>query len=437
VIVEIMDLSSLEAEVALPERYFEGVSPGAPVPIEVGSVAMQVNGEGGAVNPKIDPQTRTFLIKVRVDNQDGRLKAGLFCSGLLSLPSVQGAVAVPSAAVLNDEGRTFVWVAESGMVKKRVIQIGAAADGFVEVTGGLRNGRTLGAPVVLTVANRDWKNWSEVMDPWQVRAEAASQRAVTRPRPGHADFSGGAATDQLDDMRNVLERASARETAARVAAGAVCCQLLERFGIETRSGVLQVGPHVVHHGPPDWQLLAGVRHDSPLVTPRPDDEQALVDAVRAARSAGDTMGGVVGAVVRGLPPGLGSHTHWDRKLDGRICQALVSIHSVKAAAIGAGIEVAGTMGSEAHDPIVPSDRGLDRTSNRAGGLEGGVTNGADLVVRAYFKPISTLRQGLPSVDLATGEAGANVWERSDVTAIGAAPVIVEALLALVLAVALL
>jgi chorismate synthase len=307
----------------------------------------------------------------------------------------------------------------------------------VEVTGGLRNGRTLGAPVVLTVANRDWKNWSEVMDPWQVRAEAASQRAVTRPRPGHADFSGGAATDQLDDMRNVLERASARETAARVAAGAVCCQLLERFGIETRSGVLQVGPHVVHHGPPDWQLLAGVRHDSPLVTPRPDDEQALVDAVRAARSAGDTMGGVVGAVVRGLPPGLGSHTHWDRKLDGRICQALVSIHSVKAAAIGAGIEVAGTMGSEAHDPIVPSDRGLDRTSNRAGGLEGGVTNGADLVVRAYFKPISTLRQGLPSVDLATGEAGANVWERSDVTAIGAAPVIVEAMLALVLADALL
>jgi RND family efflux transporter MFP subunit len=140
VIVEIMDLSSLEAEVALPERYFASVSPGAPVPIEVGSVAMQVKGEVVAVNPKIDPQTRTFQIKVRVDNQEGRLKAGLFCSGLLSLPAVQGAVAVPSAAVLNDEGRTFVWSAESGMVKKRVIQIGATADGFVEVTDGLETG---------------------------------------------------------------------------------------------------------------------------------------------------------------------------------------------------------------------------------------------------------------------------------------------------------
>jgi chorismate synthase len=302
----------------------------------------------------------------------------------------------------------------------------------VEITGGLRDAHTIGAPLVLAITNRDWKNWSEVMDPWQVDTEAAAKRAVTRPRPGHADLAGGWASDQLDDMRNVLERASARETAARVAAGAVCAQVLGRYGIEIRSGVLRVGPQVVHDGPPDWELLAGVRHDSPLVTPKPDQEESVVEAVRAAREAGDTMGGVVGAVVRGLPPGLGSHTHWDRKLDGRITQALVSIHSVKAAAIGAGLEVAGAMGSEAHDPIVVTERGLDRTSNRAGGLEGGVTNGADLVVRAHFKPISTLRQGLPSVDLATGEAGATVWERSDVTAIGAAPVIVEAMLALVL-----
>jgi len=306
----------------------------------------------------------------------------------------------------------------------------------IEVTGGLRNGATIGSPLALGVANRDWKNWSEVMDPWRTDAEQAATRAVTRPRPGHADYSGGCATDQLDDMRNVLERASARETAARVAAGAVCGQLLRRYGVELRSAVLRVGPHAVHDGPPDWDLLAGVRHDSPLVTPRPDDEESIVDAVRATR-AGDTMGGVVGAVLRGLPPGLGSHTHWDRKLDGRISQALVSIHSVKAAAIGAGVEVAGSMGSEAHDPIVQKDGVLERTSNRAGGLEGGVTNGADLVVRAYFKPISTLRRGLPSVDLATGEAGATLWERSDVTAIGAAPVIVEAMLSLVLADALL
>jgi len=303
----------------------------------------------------------------------------------------------------------------------------------VVVTGGLRNGRTMGGPLVLELSNRDWKNWSEVMDPWATDEEQARNRAVTRPRPGHADYSGGAATDQLEDMRNVLERASARETGARVMAGAVCAQLLARFGITHRSAVLQLGPNVVTEGPPTWDGLAGVRSDSPLVTPDPDGEEALVEAVQAARTDGDTMGGVVGGVVRGLPPGLGSHTHWDRKLDGQIVQALVSIHSVKAAAIGAGIEVAGRLGSEAHDAIRVVDGELRRDSNRAGGLEGGVTNGEDLVARAYFKPISTLRKGLPSVDLTTGEAGATVWERSDVTAIGAAPVIVESMLALVLA----
>ena len=303
----------------------------------------------------------------------------------------------------------------------------------VVVTGGLRNGRTMGGPLVLELENRDWKNWSDVMDPWVTDPVQSDKRAVTRPRPGHADYSGGAATDQLADMRNVLERASARETGARVMAGAVCAQLLGRFGIGFRSAVLQLGPHVVTEGPPSWDELAGVRHDSPLVTPRPDREEELVEAVRAARTDGDTMGGVVGAVVRGLPPGLGSHTHWDRKLDGIVVHALVSIHSVKAAAVGAGIEVAGRLGSEAHDAIRVVDGRLQRDSNRAGGLEGGVTNGEDLVARAFFKPISTLRKGLPSVDLTTGEAGATAWERSDVTAIGAAPVIVESMLALVLA----
>ena len=303
----------------------------------------------------------------------------------------------------------------------------------VEVTGGLRNGRTMGGPLVLELENHDWKNWSEVMDPWAVDEAQAENRAVTRPRPGHADYSGGAATNQLEDMRNVLERASARETGARVMAGAVCGQLLARYGIAQRSAVLQLGPHAMTLGPPTWDELAGVDFGSPLVTPHPDREDDLVEAIRAARTDGDTMGGVVGGVVRGLPPGLGSHTHWDRKLDGRIVHALVSIHSVKAAAIGAGIEVAGRLGSEAHDAIHLVDGQLRRGSNRAGGLEGGVTNGEDLVARAYFKPISTLRKGLPSVNLATGEAEATAWERSDVTAIGAAPVIVESMLALVLA----
>jgi chorismate synthase len=307
----------------------------------------------------------------------------------------------------------------------------------VQVSGGLRGGRTLGSPLVLEIRNRDWENWSKVMDPWEVDSEEAAKRAVTRPRPGHADYSGGAATGQLEDMRNVLERASARETAARVAAGAVCAQLLARYGIGFRSAVLRVGPEAVVEGPPDWEGLAGVRPDSPLVTPRPDEEERLVEAVRAAREAGETLGGVVGAVVRGLPPGLGSYVHWDRKLDGRITQALVAIPSVKAAAIGAGIEVVSVPGSSAHDPYELVDGRLVRTTNRAGGLEGGVTNGADLVVRAFFKPISTLRRGLPSVDLRSGEPGTTAWERSDVTAIGAAPVIVEAMLALVLADALL
>ena len=305
------------------------------------------------------------------------------------------------------------------------------------MTGGLRDGRTIGSPLVLEIANRDWKNWSQVMDPWQVDPEEAAKRAVTRPRPGHADYSGGSATDQLADMRNVLERASARETAARVAAGAICAQVLARFGIAMRSAVLRVGPQEVLAGPPAWEDLESVRFDSPLVTPYPDDEERLVEAVRDAREDGETMGGIVGAVVRGLPPGLGSYVHWDRKLDGRVVQALVSIPSVKAAAIGAGIEVTSVHGSEAHDAIELVDGRLERQTNRAGGLEGGVTEGEDLVVRAFFKPISTLRRGLPSVDLATGEPGATVWERSDVTAIGAAPVIVEAMLALVLGDALL
>ncbi|MCG6961859.1 MAG: chorismate synthase [Acidobacteria bacterium] len=307
----------------------------------------------------------------------------------------------------------------------------------VEITGGLRGGVTLGSPLVLNITNRDWKSWTEAMDPWNVDEPAAAARRVTAPRPGHADLAGGLGTAQTADLRNVLERASARETAARVAAGAACAQLLGRYGIAIRSGVLQVGPHVVHEGAPTWELLGNVDPASPLVTVAPDEEEALTAAVRAAREAGDTLGGVVGAAVRGLPPGLGSHVHWDRKLDGRLVQALLSIPSVKAAAIGDGIEVAGRPGSEAHDPIVPGSRGLDRPSNHAGGLEGGVTNGADLVVRAFFKPISTLRQGMPSVDLSTGEVTTTVWERSDVTAIGAAPVIAEAVLALVLADAML
>ncbi len=307
----------------------------------------------------------------------------------------------------------------------------------IKITGGLRDGVTIGSPVVITIVNRDFANWSGVMDPWEIDPAAAAKRRVTIPRPGHADLSGGLGTAQTSDLRNVLERASARETAARVAAGAMAAQLLGRYGIGMRSGVLQVGPSSVHDGPPDWELLGRVDPASALVTPDPAGEDRLVETVEAARGAGETLGGIVGAVVRGVPPGLGSYVHWDRKLDGRLARALLSIPSVKAMAIGAGIEQAGFLGSAVHDPIMPGRSGLERTSNNAGGLEGGVTNGADLVVRAWFKPISTLRRGLPSVDLTTGEATTTGWERSDVTAIASAPVIVEAMVALILADALL
>ncbi len=307
----------------------------------------------------------------------------------------------------------------------------------VEISGGLRGGRTLGSPLVLQVANRDHASWAAAMDPWQVDEAAVAARAVTIPRPGHADFAGGAGADQLADMRNVLERASARETAARVAVGAVCAQLLARFRVSSRAAVLQLGRHVVLAGAPGWDDLAAVRTDSPLVTPRPDAEDELVAAVRSAREAGETLGGVVGAVVRGLPPGLGSHVHWDRKLDGRLAQAVMSIPSVKAVAVGAGVEAAAGFGSEVHDAIELGPNGLRRTSNRAGGIEGGVTNGEDLVVRAWFKPIATLRRGLASVDLSTGEPASTAWERSDVAAVAAAPVIVEAVVAFVVADALL
>jgi len=307
----------------------------------------------------------------------------------------------------------------------------------VVVTGGLRDGRTLGSPLVLHVENRDWANWRDVMDPWSVDADAAAARSVTRPRPGHADYSGGVATDQLDDQRNVLERASARETAARVAAGAVCLQLLKRYSIEMRSAVLSVGSVTVFDGAPSWDDLAGVDPSSPLVTPDPGNEDRLIEIIGSAREEGETLGGVAGLVVRGLPPGLGSHVHWDLKLDGRLAQAMASIPSVKAVALGEGLEVSRTPGSKAHDAFTAGPHGLQRPTNRAGGLEGGVTNGEDLVVRAFFKPISTLRRGLPSVDLATGETGSTRWERSDVTAIGSTPVILESMAALIIADALL
>ncbi len=307
----------------------------------------------------------------------------------------------------------------------------------VTVLGGLRNGLTLGSPLALAIPNRDWENWASVMDPWQVDAQQAARRRLVAPRPGHADLAGAWKYNHRHDLRNVLERASARETAARVAAGAVCKQLLQQVGVEIRSGVLVLGERVLHAGPPTYELLSQVREDSPLRTPFPDSEAELVAYVERVKHAGDTLGGVVGVVAHGVPPGLGSYAHWEDRLDGQLAQAVMAVQAVKAVVLGAGIEVAFRPGSQAHDPILPGEGGLRRGSNHAGGIEGGVSNGEDIVLRAFMKPIATLRQALPSVDLDALQPVAAAYERSDVTAVPALGVILEAVVAFVLARALL
>ncbi|HQR47183.1 MAG TPA: chorismate synthase [Thermoanaerobaculia bacterium] len=306
-------------------------------------------------------------------------------------------------------------------------------------TGGLRGGETLGGPVAFEIANRDHAVWEKVMGPLEVEPEAAAKRRLSAPRPGHADLAGGLKYGRRD-LRDVLERASARESAARVAAGALCRQLLGTFGIRLRSGVLSIGEVRCPErgGGFTFADLDRVDDGSPLRAVSREAEAAMVAAVDAAAKAGDTLGGTVLVGASGVPAGLGSHVSWDEKLDGRIARALMSIPSVKAVSIGEGVANSGRPGSAAHDPIAWDDaRGFFRTSNRAGGLEGGITNGEDLLVTLFFKPIATLRAGLPSVDVDTKQPHQAQYERSDVTAVPAGGVIAEAMLAFVLADALL
>lgn len=305
-----------------------------------------------------------------------------------------------------------------------------------EISSGVRGGETLGSPVAISIVNRDFENWSGAMGIWQTDPEQASKRRVHAPRPGHADLAGGMKYDRRD-LRDVLERASARETAGRVAAGAIAKELLRAFAIEIRSGVTSVGAAGDPSALPSWEELAAVDDGSPLRAVSPELEQRMIAAVDAAREAGETLGGTIVVVARGVPVGLGSYVQWNEKLDGRIAQAIMSIHAVKAVSIGDGVAASGRLGSEVHDPIAFDERRrYHRLSNRAGGLEGGVTNGELVVVRAYMKPISTLRKGLPSVDVETREEHRSQWERSDVTAVPACGVVCEAMLAMVLAAAM-
>ena len=297
-----------------------------------------------------------------------------------------------------------------------------------EIAGGVRGGETLGSPVAITIRNRDFENWRAAMDPWSVDTAETEKRRVHAPRPGHADLAGGMKYDR-HDLRDVLERASARETASRVAAGAMAKELLRAFDVEIRSGVVSVGSAGDPEYSPTWDELQAVDDDSPLRAVNRKDEKAMMKAVDDARDAGETLGGTIVAAAHGLPVGLGSYVQWNEKLDGRIGQAILSIHAVKAVAIGDGVAAARRIGSEVHDPIYFDEgRRYHRRTNRAGGLEGGVTNG-----RAFMKPISTLRRGLPSVDIESREEHRSAWERSDVTAVPACGVVCEAMLAIALA----
>jgi chorismate synthase len=300
----------------------------------------------------------------------------------------------------------------------------------VEIRSGIRHGRTLGSPVAVLVANRDYANWEERMNPWPVDAEVEE---VHTPRPGHADLAGLLMFGH-DDVRMVLERASARETAARVAAGALAKELLRPFGVQVFSHVVQIGsvkaPDRDDLTPKDF---SGV-DESPVRCLDPDASEAMVAEIDRLRKANESLGGIFEVRAFGLVPGIGSHPSWEERLDGRLAQAFVSIQAVKGVSVGEAWEVAGRPGSESHDEIFFSEeKGWHRETNRAGGIEGGMTNGEALVVRGALKPISTLTKPLRSVDTETKEPTQALRERTDSTVVPAAGVVAEAMTALVLA----
>jgi chorismate synthase len=299
-----------------------------------------------------------------------------------------------------------------------------------EVTGGVRHGRTLGGPIAIQVVNRDFANWEERMNPWPVDGEVAE---VHLPRPGHADLVGTQKYG-LSDVRDILERASARETAARVAGGAVCKAFLRAVGVEVYSHVIQItgvtAPPLRDLRPHDFERV----DESPVRCLDSATSDRMVAEIDRLRRANESLGGVFEVVAFGLVPGLGSHVSWEERLDGRLGQAILSIQALKAVAIGDGIEVAGLPGSQAHDEIFHDpERGYYRETNRAGGLEGGMTTGAPLVVRGFMKPLPTLTKPLRSVDIATHEPAEALRERTDSCTVPAAGVVGEAMVAFVLA----
>ena len=304
-----------------------------------------------------------------------------------------------------------------------------------DIFAGVRHGQTIGAPIALRIENRDWANWENIL-PVEATAESAGkERKLLAPRPGHADLAGSQKFN-FHDARYVLERASARETAARVAAGAFAKLLLREFGTKIASHTVQVG-HVRLERTATWKEIQAISADldSPLRCIDAATQEKMKAEVDAALKAGNTVGGIFEIVAHNVPVGLGSHAQWDDKLDGRLAQALMSVQAVKAVEIGAGVAAAGSYGSEVQDEIFydKNARRFRRSTNRAGGLEGGITNGEDVVIRGYLKPISTLRQALHTADMITKEPVSAAYERSDWCVVPAGAVAGEAMVALVLA----
>jgi chorismate synthase len=303
-----------------------------------------------------------------------------------------------------------------------------------EIMAGVRYGLTIGSPIALSITNRDWQNWQEQLSIAPVEKEV---EPVTHPRPGHADLAG-VTKYGLEDIRPIMERASARETAARVAVGAIARRFLEELSISIHSHTTAIGQHHCERGEAsslDWQQIEA----SPVRCADADLEKEMMAAIDEAKASGDTLGGISEVIAVGVPIGLGSHISWDKRLDGRIAQAIMSINAVKGVEIGLGFALAGLKGSRAHDVIEPRPRGRAKglpwqhASNRAGGIEGGISNGEDIIVKAAIKPIATLANPLPSVELRSGDRARAHYERSDICVVPAAGVIAEAMLAIVLA----
>jgi chorismate synthase len=308
------------------------------------------------------------------------------------------------------------------------------------ILSGVRHGKTIGSPVAMTIANADWKNWEEILPVEE--GDAAKHKAVASPRPGHADLAGSLKYD-FPDARYVLERASARETAARVACGAMAKMLLRALGVAVASHVVRVGKAELRRATTWEEIVALAAKDEVLLNcVDAEDEQRMKAEVDAALKTGDTVGGVFEVVVHGLPPGVGTHVNWDERLDGLLAQAVMSVQAVKAVEIGRGVTAAESLGSVVHDEIGYAGAGdgkdgdftkFSREQNNAGGIEGGISNGEDVVVRGYLKPISTLRRPLASVSFATREPVKAAYERSDVCVVPAAGVAAEAMVALTVA----